>query len=245
MAALFPRIYDVIDRNPNKHVTLRLSEHTRTEGSEQELWDSFVLKPLDPPGALSVLLVLKEPLYEIGSIALRKQLMTEHLLVLHERAEKELIGRRYPRKKIQDLLAGEISAEKPHYSALLEEVLCELYNVQKIQMNRRTKSISFFPPDLRLWTSGKSLLFSEEDNCWSFSPSNSFFFLQWLTQKEDDGWKVQWPTADGKFEDLKGLMVQMNLPMDTKLKKDEMAAIVGRAHAIQLLSQLHLQIQSC
>jgi hypothetical protein len=240
MAALFPKIYDIIDTNPHKHSTLRWRESTSTEAFFEE-WDRFQLKPLDPPGALSVLSMAKDPMYELGSVALRKQIQIETLLTLHERVDKELVGRRFPRKKIQDLLAGQISAQTPTSTPLLEEVLCELFQVQKVQINRRTKSLSFFPSDLRIWTSEKQILFSDEDNAWLFVPTSQGSFCSWLTQKESEGWTLSWPTADGKLDELKaGLMERMVL-YDAKHKKDDLARMLGRAQALVSLQNISFQ----
>ncbi len=240
MAALFPKIYDTIDQNPHKLATLRWCEPTSTQGLLHEQWDIFQVKPLSPPGALSLLLCSTDPMYELGSIALRKQILTEHLLQLHERVDKELVGRRFPRKKVQDLLAGQLSAQNPTASALLEEVLCELFQTQKIHLNRRNKSIVFYPPDLRLWRSDRPLLFAEEDNTWIFSPLESQSFLDWLLAKENDGWKVQWPTADGKLEDIKSSLLSHNVVPEGKQKKDDLAKVLGRIQAIRTLTELQL-----
>jgi hypothetical protein len=180
-------------------------------------------------------------MYELGSIPLRKQILTEHLMQLHERVDRELIGRRFPRKKVQDLLAGQLSAQNPTPSALMEEVLCELFQTQKIHLNRRTKSISFYPPDLRVWRSDRPLVFAEEDNTWIFSPAKTQSFLEWLVAKEDEGWKVHWPTADGKLEELKSALLAVNVVPEGKQKKDDLARILGRIQAIRILTELQLK----
>jgi hypothetical protein len=242
MAALFPKIYDTIDKNPHKHATLRWREPTSTEGSLSTHWEGFSCLPLQPPGPLSLLLLTKEPLYELSSASMRAQLLREHLLTLHERVDKELIGRRYPRRKIQDLLAEQISANTPSKSVVLEEALCELFQVQKVQLSRRTKAISFYPPDLRLWKSDRPLLFAEEDNTWSFTPLSQSSFAEWLLQKETEGWTIEWPTADGKYEELKTTLQSMHLLPETKSKKEDLARILGRHQSIRTLQELQLQL---
>jgi len=242
MAALFPKIYDIIDQNPTKHTTLLCGSPISTEGSP-ELWDCFSLKPLNPPGALSLLLFQVDPMYELGSPALRKQILTEQLMALHERVDKELVGRRFPRKKIQDLLASQVSAQAPTDSLLLEEVLCELFHVQKILMDRRSKTVRFAPSDPRLWVSDRPILFSEADNCWSFQASHSKPLSEWLEQKEQEGWKVSWPTADKKFEELKQVLLQSNSLPQGKYKKENLAEILGRRQTIALFQ--NLQLKTC
>lgn len=240
MASLFPKIYTSIDQNPHKTTTLRWNEPSSTEGFQQESWDSFSAYPLDPPGALSLMLLTTDPMFELASLPLRKKILTEQLLILQKRVETELVGRRFPRKKIQDLLAGQVSAETPTHSPLLEEVLCQLFSVQKVHIHRKAKTIQVYPPDLRQW-SKKPLLFAEEDNCWNYTPNPPYRFLDWLLQKEDEGWTIGWPTADGTLEELKGALVTVGMPvLQTKQKKEEIARIVGRAQAIRLLGELGL-----
>jgi hypothetical protein len=241
MAALFPKIYDIIDKNSTKHEILRWREPTSTEVLAPESWDSFVLRPLEPPGALSLLMLSQEPMYELGSIALRKQLLMETLLKMHERVDKELVGRRYPRKKIQDLLAAEISSQKPSGSPLLDDVLCELFQIQKITLNRKTKSITFSPPDPRMWTQTKQIVFGDEDSVWSFQPTSEFALGPWLLEKQGDGWKVSWPTADGKYEELKVALTQRSVAFTPKQKKDELAMVLGRSQALEVLSKIHVK----
>lgn len=248
MAALFPKIYDIIDRNPNKDKTLRWSSLTPTQGSGEQ-WDIFEMKPLDPPGSLSALLFQTDVLYEMASPALRRQLLTEHLLVLHERVDKELVGRRFPRKKIQDILSGQLALNSPQHSNLLDEVLCELFQVQKVLLHRKTKSIHFFPPDLRVWKADRPVVFGEEDGNWILRPAASRSLLGWIEEKEDQSWKILWPTADGKLEDMKAILEQRQLSVhpvlaNTKVKKDDYARILGRSDAIRVLADLDLKIES-
>lgn len=248
MAALFPKIYDIIEKNPSKDKTLRWSARTPTQGSI-DLWDIFEMKPLDPPGSLSSLLFQTDVFYEMASPVLRRQLLVEHLLVLQERVDKELVGRRFPRKKIQDILSGQISLTSPTPSPLLDEVLCNLFQVQKVLINRKTKAIQFFPPDLRDWTSDRKIVFGEEDGSWILLPSKSMSFLTWLCSKEDQSWKIQWPTADGKMEDMRAELDKRQLTVhpsfgEKKVKKEDYARVLGRSQAISTLMELNLNIES-
>jgi hypothetical protein len=75
-------------------------------------------------------------------------------------------------------------------------------------------------------------------------------FLQWLTGKEEEQWKVQWPTAEGKMEDLKSEVLKRNLTAHTlpgaasqKVKKEDWARTLGRCQAMEILGRLQLVIQ--
>jgi len=239
MAALFPKIYDIIGKNPMKDATLRWREPIPTEGSQFESWDSFLLKPLNPPGTLSLLMAMTDPLYEMGSLALRKQMLIEQLLVLHERIDKELIGRRYPRKKIQDLLAQQISAQQPVASPILDDALSQLFGVQLVHMNRKSKQISFSPPDPRTWSADRTTLVCQSDGQWISVPEQTVWLGSWLTTKEEEGWAVAWPTADGSMEEVKAQILALNrIP---KGKKDELVGMLGRLQSLKGLAQIQLQ----
>lgn len=249
--SIFPKIYDVIQSNPKRNATLRRSQLIPTQGQREDAtWDIFSLKPIQPPGALSLLLWHTDSMYSLGSPALRKQILTEKLLELHHRVDNELVGRRYPRKKIQDLLAGQITANEDASitNNLLEEVLCQLFQIQKVQINRKTKTISFFPPDIRTWHSDRKVIFSDHENCWYYEQTNQeSLLLNWLAQKEDESWTVQWPTADGKLTELVELLQKKNLttsalriPQGQKPKKEDYAQCIGRAESIEILLQLGL-----
>lgn len=251
MATLFPKIYDIIQANPNRDAVLQLrsSEKTLRREQDTETWDIFYQKPLQPPGSLSHFLFQTDPMYEAGSISLRKQIQKEKLLEIEDRVDKELIGRRWPRKKIHDTLAEQIQSDNPPYSELTENVLCDLYKFQKIILHRKTKSISFSPPDLRTWST-QPVYVTDDEGCWSYEASKEVQLIQWLTQKEDEHWKIQWPTADGKLEEIRSEVLKRNLIAHIlpgsdakKVKKEDWARTLGRSQAIETLLRLELTMQ--
>lgn len=244
--SVIPDIYKYIEKNPNKAKTLpkEVMENTGTD------WDCFSMKPVEPSGPLSLFLWATDPLYSAGSPSLRKQLLTETLLTLHDRIEKELIGRRWPRKKIHDVLATQVSAGTPSESPLLLEVLCELFQKQVVLLNKKEKSLSFFPPDIRCWTPERQILVFCSEFCWTYEPLETKSLLPWLTQKEETHWKIYWPTADGKLEDLKAKLTAKGLTAHTlpgsdttKPKKEDWARCLGRAESISQLHTLQLSLQ--
>jgi hypothetical protein len=246
MSAYLPKLYDVVDGNPFRDITLDLPSSAKELRREHmETWDCFTQKPLQPPGSLSQFFLCTDPLYSIASVSLRNQLQKEKLLEIHERVEKELVGRRWSRKKIQDALSNQINA--PSYSELVEQVLGELYRVQKIILHRKTKSISFVPSDLRLWKSDTPIFVGDDEGCWSYEVTEPVNLLEWLTEKEDEQWKLDWPTADGKLEDLKAELQRRSLTahasFGSKLKKEDWARTLGRCQAIETLVRLQLKIQ--
>lgn len=250
MAALFPKIYDIVDGNPFRDVTINLRPSENLIRREQETWDCFFQIPLNPPGSLSQFLLHTDPVYGAASPAVRKQIQLEKLLEIQERVEKELVGRKWPRKKIHDALGEQINSSTPPYKPIVEEILCELYQIQKIIVHRKSKSISFFPMDLRLWKSDTPIYVGDDDGCWSYEAIKATPFLKWITEKEDTEWKIQWPTAEGKLEELKSEVLKRNLiahtlpgSLEKKVKKDDWARVLGHCQAIETLGRLQMSIE--
>jgi hypothetical protein len=247
MAAYFPKIYDVVGGNPFRDIELKVCNQIQ-DLPEVETWDIFFQKPLDPPGSLSQFLLLTDPLYSAATTTLRKQILIEKTFEIQERVDRELVGRKWSRKKIHDAFGEQVNA--PKYSELMEHVLSELYQFQKILIHRKTKAISFFPSDLRLWKSDCSIYVGDDDGCWSYEIQKPKDLLTWITEKEEDSWKIQWPTADGKMEELKAEVLKRNLtakPLpgsdSNKVKKEDWARTLGRSQAIEILARLRLTIQ--
>ena len=238
------RILTWIDQNPNKHHQLSAFASNKTIAEEESLhWDSFTKNLLEVPGCLSGLLFALDPLYRNAPVNSKKQILRETILTLEERIHAELVGRKWSRRKLCELVSAELAEKPPTLNAALEEALCELYSAQKLMIHHRDRRISFFPEDPRVWKSGRPLLVSDSENLYLYEPDPSFALLPWLQSKEDEGWKLQWPIADGKLEDLKtalekrGLTARSQNPGE-KVKKDDYARTLGRAEAISYLSKL-------
>jgi hypothetical protein len=246
MAAYFPKIYDVVGGNPFRDIKLNVKANE--ENQEVETWDCFYQKPLDPPGSLSHFLLQSDPLYSAATLPLRKQMAIEKVLEIQERVDKELVGRKWSRKKIHDAFGEQINA--PRYSELVEQVLADLYQFQKIIVHRKTKEISFVPSDPRLWRSDLPIYVGDDEGCWSYEIVKPKELMSWVAEKEDENWKVQWPTADGKMEELKAEVLKRNLTAKTlpgsdskKVKKDDWARTLGRCQGIETLTRLRMMIQ--
>jgi hypothetical protein len=63
---------------------------------------------------------------------------------------------------------------------------------------------------------------------------------KWLEGREREGWKIDWPEAEGTLEDIKSKMTQRNAGLGPRLdkpKKADWAAALGRAEAISALGK--------
>ena len=246
MSSLFPAIYHIIEKNPKRNQTLPKLEISVTSNEE---WDKFLLTPIDVPGALSFYLWNTDPMYAQGTQNLRKQILSETILELQGRIDSELSGRKWPRKKIADLIAGQLAAVDPNGSELLEQALCHLLGFQKVVIRRRDKKITFYPSDIRLWRSDRPIFYGDDENRWHYEPTSHINISQWITEKEDAKWRIEWPLNEGKLEEIRvemnrlGLIAHLAPGADptSKIKKEDWARSLGRAEGIKALGQLSLK----
>lgn len=237
-------VFTWIQKNPSKHHLPGFqAKKTNDEAQDQFFWDGSTKTLLPLSGSLSCLLTFHDPVFRYASENGQRQILRDAILELQERIDKELVGRKWSRRKLQELVSAELAEKKPTMNPALEEALCELYHIQKIMIHHNDKKIMFFPPDLRLWKSDWKVMMSDSENLWLYEkefPSLSFF-LQWLQEKENE-WTVCWPSADGKLEDLraelqsKGLTAHPRVPGE-KVKKDDYSRVLGRAQAISILAK--------
>lgn len=240
-----------IQKNPNKHHLPSFSQKKTNDDPDLEVasWDQFTKQKLELPGSLSAFLTATDPIYRSSSENGKSQLLREMILTLEERINNELVGRKWSRRKLQELVSAELAEKVPTPSAVLDEALCELFQLQKIMINQRDKKITFSPPDLRCWKSGVPLVITDSENLWLFEPMEESFgvgapLVQWLQGKEDEQWTIQWSVADGKLEELKVALDALQLSARSrtpgeKVKKDDYARILGRAQCLSALGKLH------
>ncbi len=232
-----------ISKNPNKHHLPDFQAKKTNDDSQEFQWDGSPKTLLSLPGSLSCLLTFVDPVFRYASENGQRQILRETILELEERIQKELVGRKWSRRKLCELVSAELAEKKPTMNAALEEALCELYRVQKVLVNHTTKTLSFAPEDLRLWKSDRKILISDSENIWLYEKHFSSLpnFLTWLQAKEGDSWRVEWPVADGRLEELrgelsaKGLVAHPRIPGE-KVKKEDYARTLGRAQAISILA---------
>lgn len=198
--------------------------------------------PLDPPGPVSLYLWYTDPLYRVGTLKLRIQILREALTDLAKRIEEECRGPRWQRKKILDQLAGQQSAAvSPQQDTHeLDEALCYVLGFQKLILDDIHKRVLHFPKDFRTW--------SEERPVWTTGlGSRCIYHLPgektlakglgiWLGLRESEGWKITWPVSEGKLDDIKAKCVAKNVkPAGAKPLKEDWAITLGKHEGMDVL----------
>jgi hypothetical protein len=207
----------------------------------------WVPTPLEPPGPLSLCLWKTNAEYRAGTVAIRREMVRTEIVKLAKRVEAECRGHRWSRKKIQEQLAAQQSADisPPQDTKDLDEALAFLFEVQIVMVDEANKKIRWVPEDPRNW--------SRERPVWGATVGSravlhrvgeeavSVGLADWVADRESGTpkWRIDWPVADGTLEVLKASLTKLGaglgLAAGEKPKKADYATAVGRAEALRHL----------
>jgi len=195
--------------------------------------------PLDPPGPVSLYLWHTNPEYRAGSFLTRKTILRENLVSLNEKFQIELKGRSWNRKKaIEELQSLDTAAVSPQQSfPELSRALCHVLGFQYAEIDENSKRILPFPKDLRSWTN-ESPVYLASYGCRSVyikpgAEEARGFFKIWFTDLINEGYRYEWPCAEGTVKELKEQLSSFHLSLSPKAKKEEYSDAVGKAQAIR------------
>ena len=63
---------------------------------------------------------------------------------------------------------------------------------------------------------------------------------KWISDRDEDGWTIDWPLAEGSYEELKAKIASVpSLMVREKLKKEDCARLVGKRESITHLLELN------
>jgi hypothetical protein len=235
--------------NPNRTrevppIEIRVVSDTQ-EGEEAPatIAGGLVPTPLEPPGPVSHVLWKTDPEFRAGTAQIRRSILREAILLVTERADAELRGVKWQRKKVIEQLAAQQTAavSPPMETPELDRALAHLYNYQKVIVDEAGKKVKFVPADPRTW--------STEYPVWAATTGSRAVLhaagesdvarglAKWVGDRENEGWTIAWPEADGTLEELKEKMAARGLtgPRTDKPKKADWAAALGRAESISSL----------
>ncbi len=211
--------------------------------------DQWITLSVQPAGPLSAMLMILDEEYVAAPANLRERILMERVLEYQEGLDALKHVRRFARhmKRVRELFGTDPSRLDDAGRALLWDALCEMKRIQTVVFSeaKGTASgpqISFSPADPRIWESSRPIFGVDEGLTRVFKPLRAAVAKQlgnWLGEREAAGVPITWPSADG----TKGELVEWLRARpatwredDAKMKKDELAEIVGRAQAIELFS---------
>ena len=247
-----PLLKSIMEKNPHRNekvspIPIRICSDTNETEEIPSTICGWAPTPLEPPGPLAAILWKTNPEFRAGSAPIRRTIIRDTILKLQVRVENELRGRRWSRPKIIEQLALQQSADvsPPQDTKFLNEALAYFYEIQIVFVDEANKKISWVPEDPRTWSASKPV--------WAFSVGSRAVFhrpgeesvatqlSQWVSDRENDKWRITWPIADGTMEEMKAKVLAMNLSLGSRLekpKKADYAIVLGRAEAIRHLHDM-------
>ena len=241
-------------KNPYSAVTLKrappmLISDTNTDFFSQTYklipadtgkWSSEIL---EPAGIISYILWHRDPLYRISNGLLRRQIYNESILELQQELESKITGTKFSRRrrKMIEVLNG--SCKDAAEIELHDEFWATILGHQFVKIATRAdagKRVRFCPP-VNTWTANKPIIFVDEHFESVFiapvAGHERRCLADYIVKIEDAGWKLTWPEAEGTAAELNDAVIPLLsvIRVPEKTKKAELAAIIGRYHAMQRL----------
>jgi len=230
-----------ISKNPNASKKLSLPVQTVLDEvpQESEIWTTIPVLPATP---FSCILSLQDHSYLSHPEQSRASCLRDECTRLQEQATLTLRGRQWPVRKTAEGLAEVCLETRGEYSSLGLHALAVLRECQLVIIQEQKKSIRFVPEDVRAWSSEIDVLFIQEDMRGAYLPPKSFSnknLSKWLSDKEADGWTIQWPLADQALglEDVKKILIDHNESVTMKQNKEALRKRAGRAQSVRILAQ--------
>ena len=235
--------------NPNRTRTvipieIRTISDTQEGEAAPATVAGLVPTPLEPPGPVAHILWATDPEFRAASAPVRRTILRDTIMTLTARVDSELRGIKWSRKKVLEQLAAQQTSavSPPMDTPELDRALAHLYGFQKVVVNEAGKKVRFFPADPRTWstelpvwattTGARAVLhFAGEE---PVGPGLSV----WIQDRENSGWTVEWPDAEGSLEAIKGEMLKRGIGCGSGLekpKKADWAAALGRSESVRHL----------
>lgn len=230
-----------IAKNPyrTKFITPYVPSKESIEGEyTQTDMDGWVKSAVSPGTPLSCILMAQDTMYNASNQNMRKSFLRDETTDLQEKAVLHLKGRTWPVRRTAEGIAacGLEEGRASAWPVIGWRALCSLRECQLLIINQDKKEISFFPEDVRNWSSTVDTFCVDCDSRFIWTHPSVFSILeQWLAKYETNGWTVDWPIAEGTMEELKQAFQKTNEISSGKLNKDALQKRVGRAQTIELL----------
>jgi hypothetical protein len=210
------------------------------EQTDSDGWAKLAISPCTP---LSAILFCQDSMYQASSDLYRRSLLRDETTDLQEKAVLSLKGRSWPVRKTAEGIGncGTEEVKQSVWSDIGWEAICALRECQIVLINEDKKEIQFYPEDIRVWKSDWDI-FCVDAACrhvWTHEQPNKILGL-WLSKKETDGWKINWPIQTGNMEELKVALSKTNEIITGKIVKEQLQKRIGRAQSIQLLHEWSL-----
>jgi hypothetical protein len=210
--------------------------------SVEKLWGGNV-RVLQPNRLTTAWQLGENPMMTMASSGYSAAEVRDRTFELQQEAATNLRGnRKLSKVKVADALAS----VKPNtdQTKIVAGVLYALKKIQTICFNEEKKEIWTVPDDLRAWSASYRTLWVDGkcERCveWDTPISMS----KWISNRESEGWKIEWPISEGTFEEIKQKLAEEYSHITVhgsdgkKPKKEDFARTLGRCESVRHLSDL-------
>lgn len=228
-----------LERNPFQTAALKSfspTEETIEGTAEHQTSDGWSRLSVSPKTPLSAVLLAQDTLYAASPTLTRLSLLRDELTDLQEKSMLHLKGRQWPVRKTAEGLAAVGQEEGRSWPEMGWRALCALRECQCILVNEEKKQVTFFPEDVRTWSSEVETLFMDSEVRFLLTPPERLSIGLWLSQQEQSGWSIDYPLADGGMDELKATAAKHNETVPPKITKESLRRRVGRAECVTLFT---------
>ncbi len=254
-------LLETILKNPHKSKVPEIihmpgDNHQAPQDESTELQYQIHWARLQPPGPLSLWFWTTDVEYRGGTEASRRTMLMDKTVELQERVQdgEGSFSRKWSKSRICEAIGHNVEFAEEENFELLETALHQLCKVQIVRMNENEKKLLFVPNDLRLWDPNYTILWTRERYRSAGETESKQMTLRelgaWISNREHEGWKVEWPVAEGKMETLKTAWDALNRGnpprgpgQSGRYLKEEYAKALGKHQAIHWLQFGSLETQ--
>lgn len=237
-----------IEKNPNNTACVKAFTATTADyyrlTTENTLWNGFV-RVLDPPRLTTAWLCAEDPLMLIAGAGYRATEVRDKSFALQEEALNNLRGNR---KLTKCKMGDALSSLRPTQddTKVVARILLSLKHIQTVCFDEAGKKVWTMPEDLRAWSPSLRTLWVDAkcEKYLDYTEGTSPRLGQWLSDREADGWNIEWPVSEETYEDMKRIALERGVSVKppvlsekTKPKKEDFARVLGRLYAVEHLMQ--------
>ncbi len=240
------QIKHVVNKNPFRdHCVPAFTKAKReniTFETKDTLWGATV-SILEPAVLATAWVRMTNPILHISQAGPAATVIRDSLFALQQEAATSLKGnRKLSKVKVADALA----AIKPNtdQTKIIAHVLYALKRIQTVCFDEEKKEVWTIPEDLRVWSGSMKTIWVDAKYERSLDWEKAQSFSQWISNRESEGWKIEWPISDGTFEEIKQKMAEeyphitVHSSDGKKPKKEDYAKALGRCETVRHLAKL-------
>jgi hypothetical protein len=246
-------LFAAIAKNPfNKECVTPFTKQgaeIRSLTTSDTLWGA-TSRAVVPARLTTAWLMTEDPLMLIAGAGYKATEVRDKSFALQEEALNNLRGnRKLTKAKMGDALASLKPTEDQ--TKVIARILLALKHTQTVCFDEVGKTVWTMPEDLRAWSTSLRTIWVDArcEKMLDFNDTGRPIHLgQWLSERERDGWKIDWPVSEDGYEEMKEICARRGISVRAagelvgqistkKPKKDDYARVLGRVYAMEHLSQ--------